>query len=146
MAANVLSKSENLFPKYLSDFFKPKNSWFDDASWFKPLEVPAVNVTENDVQFELQLAAPGMDKNDFNIDVDDHTITISAEKVKDTKEIEDSYTRKEYNYSSFSRSFTLPENILPGKIEANYKDGILHIYIPKNINNLKQNSNKIPVK
>ena len=80
----------------------------------------------------ISVAAPGLKKNDFHINVDGNMLTISAEKeeTKEEKE-EENYTRKEYNYSSFSRSFTLPQEVNREKIEASYEDGVLKLVLPK---------------
>ena len=98
----------------------------------KVMNVPAVNVNETDKEFALTIAAPGLEKKDFKVDAYDDMLTISAEKEKEVKEGKDGrYNRREYNYSSWSRSFTLPENCNSGKINAEYKNGELKIVIPK---------------
>jgi HSP20 family protein len=79
----------------------------------------------------VSLAVPGMKKDDFNIDVEGNMLTISSEKEESKEEKEDKYTRKEYNYSSFSRSFTLPDEVNKEKIEAKYEDGVLKLMLPK---------------
>jgi len=95
----------------------------------KVMNVPAVNVSETDKEFSLTIAAPGLDKKDIKVDAYDDMLTISAEKEKEEKS--ERYNRREYNYSSWSRSFTLPENCDAGKINAEYKNGELKIVIPK---------------
>lgn len=95
----------------------------------KVMNVPAVNVSETDNEFSLTIAAPGLDKKDFKVDAYDDMLTISAEKEREEKS--ERYNRREYNYSSWSRSFTLPENCDAGKINAEYKNGELKIVIPK---------------
>jgi HSP20 family protein len=95
----------------------------------KVMNVPAVNVSETDKEFSLTIAAPGLDKKDFKVDAYDDMLTISAEKEREEKS--ERYNRREYNYSSWSRSFTLPENCDAGKINAEYKNGELKIVIPK---------------
>ena len=95
----------------------------------KVMNVPAVNVSETDKEFALTIAAPGLEKKDFKVDAYDDMLTISAEKEKEEKS--ERYNRREYNYSSWSRSFTLPENCDAGKINAEYKNGELKIVIPK---------------
>lgn len=98
----------------------------------KIMNVPAVNVNETDKEFKLTIGAPGLDKKDFKVDAFDDMLTISAEKEKEEKEEKNGrYNRREYNYTSWSRSFTLPENCDPGKINAEYKNGELKIVIPK---------------
>ncbi|HWA35239.1 MAG TPA: Hsp20/alpha crystallin family protein [Cyclobacteriaceae bacterium] len=113
----------------LSNFFD--NNRFFDSSWLKEHNVPAVNVKETDKSFEVELAAPGLTKKDFNISVDDHLLTISSEKKSEKEEKEKGYTRKEFNYSSFSRSFALPENVNENDVKAKYEDGVLKLSLTK---------------
>lgn len=112
------------------DFFKPWNQWFDDR-WVSINQLPAVNIKETDTDYEIKMAAPGLEKSDFKIDVNGSMITISAEKDEKKEEKEEDYTRKEYNYTSFSRSFSLPENIDTSKIDASYVHGELKLLLPK---------------
>ncbi len=77
------------------------------------------------------MAAPGLEKNDFKVDVNGTMVTISAEKDEKKEEKEEDYTRKEYSYTSFSRSFTLPDNIDASKIDATYVNGELKLLLPK---------------
>lgn len=96
------------------------------------MNVPAVNVEETEKEFRLTIAAPGLEKKDFKVDAYDDMLTISAEKEKEEKvEKSGRFNRREYNYSSWSRSFTLPEQCDYGKILAEYKNGELKIVIPK---------------
>ncbi|HQH22947.1 MAG TPA: Hsp20/alpha crystallin family protein [Bacteroidales bacterium] len=94
--------------------------------------LPAVNIRESDKSFILELAVPGIDKKDLNIDISDDVLTISHE-TKTSSEVDqaDGYKRKEFSYSSFCRSFYIPENVLTDKIGASYKDGILTVELPK---------------
>ena len=93
---------------------------------------PAVNVKETDDDFTVELAAPGLIKEDFNIELDNDLLIISSEKeVRNESEEEGKYTRKEFNYMSFKRSFTLPETANTEKIEASYENGVLLILLPK---------------
>ncbi|TJZ54846.1 Hsp20/alpha crystallin family protein [Sphingobacterium olei] len=93
--------------------------------------VPAVNITETQDAFSIELAAPGLQKSDFKINVDKNIISISVEK-KDENEVEDKlYSKKEYSYTSFTRSFTLPDTVNYSSIDASYTDGILHVKIGK---------------
>lgn len=93
--------------------------------------VPAVNIIEDEKAFSIELAAPGLEKSDFKINVDKNIITLAVEKEvsKDSEGI--IYSKKEFNYSSFSRSFTLPETVDYSNIEASYVDGILTVKIGK---------------
>jgi HSP20 family protein len=128
MTTNALIKKTNVLPPFVDDFFKPWNDWFDNG-FEKTLSVPAVNITENNGQYNVSIAAPGMKKDDFKISVEGDMLTISAEK-EESKE-DKKYNRREYNYSSFSRSFTLPEEVKRDKIEAKYEDGVLNLILPK---------------
>lgn len=116
------------------------NNWMDNIfnaneDFTRPLgqqiSVPAVNVSETEDAYQLDLIAPGKTKNDFNLEVKDGSLCISSEESENVESTEKNYTRKEYSYSSFSRSFSLPENIKDDSIEAKYEDGILKITIPK---------------
>ncbi len=93
--------------------------------------VPAVNISESEKSFKIEMAAPGLDKSDFKINVDKNLITISAEKKEEQVSEEKLYSKKEFNYSSFSRSFTLPETVDYSNIEAAYEGGILILTVGK---------------
>jgi HSP20 family protein len=111
-----------------------------------PVTIPAVNISENKERFDVTIAAPGMKKDDFNIDVDGNTLTISAETREEKEEKENRYTRKEYSYSSFSRSFSLPDGVNKDKIDASYDNGILKLSLPKTEEAKKAASKHISVK
>ncbi len=117
-----------MFPSVFDEFFKP--DWFGGMEKYKS-SYPAVNIKENDENFELELAIPGKKKEDFNVELDDHVMTISMETKKESEVNEENYTRKEFSYSAFTRSFTLPETVAEDKIEASYTDGILKFTLPK---------------
>ena len=95
--------------------------------------LPSVNVKENDNEFSIEVAAPGFEKNDFKIEVHNELLTVSSEKqVKnETKDENECYTKREFSYQSFSRSFSLPQTADGEKVEANYNNGIMTISIPK---------------
>lgn len=114
---------------WLSNFIDTDK--FFDSDWVKNLSMPAVNVKETEKSYEVELAAPGLSKKDFNVTAEDGTLTISSEKEEEKEEKGKSYTRKEFNYSSFSRSFTLPENANEEDIKAGYEDGILKLSVAK---------------
>jgi len=133
MSTLLLPKGKETFPVVFEDFFKPWNEWFDGGNfWGKVLKVPAVNVTEDKDTYTVSLAAPGLKKEDFRIDMEGNMLTISSEKEENVEKKDEKYTRKEYNYSSFSRSFNLPEEVNKEKINAEYKDGVLKLSLPKN--------------
>lgn len=128
--STTVSKVSEKMPSVFDDFFKPWNEWFD-TGWSRAMNVPAVNITEEKDKYLVSLAAPGFKKDDFKIDVKGNMLTISNEKEESLEEKKKKFTRKEYNYSSFSRSFTLPEEIRKDAIEAKYDDGVLKINLPR---------------
>lgn len=100
---------------------------------------PSVNIEEHDTHFLMSLAAPGLEKSDFNINMENNYLTISAEKKTENEEkSEGKFTRREFNYSSFKRSFQLDENIKQEGITATYENGVLSITLPKKEENWKK--------
>ncbi len=127
----MLRRTRGNVPGFFDDFFGKDliDSVFSDRPG---ISVPAVNVKETDDDFLIEVAAPGLDKKDFNVDIENNVLFISSEKEVKNEEKEDGrYMRREFSYASFSRSFTLPEAIDAEKIKAKHKDGILTITIPK---------------
>jgi len=118
----------NYKPLTLSDFL---NEDFFPTFTRSSTSLPAVNIREDEKAFYLELAVPGMNKNDLKIEVKDEVLTISAEQKDEKQEEHEGYRRREFSYSSFCRSFYLPENVNGDKIGASYKDGILNVEIPK---------------
>lgn len=117
---------DDFFTKDLMDFNRRP---FEENS----LTIPSVNVKEEENGFEIQVAAPGIKKQDFKINLDRNVLSISSENKSENEEVDKDgkFTRREFNYSSFSRSFTLPEMVETDKIEATYEDGILKVSVPK---------------
>ncbi|MGM0648249.1 MAG: Hsp20/alpha crystallin family protein [Bacteroidota bacterium] len=100
----------------------------------KNSNLPAVNVKEDEDAFNIEVAAPGLQKKDFKVNLENDRLTISSEKKEENKDKDrdDNFTRREFSYQSFQRSFQLPENLVDAdKIKASYKDGILNVHIPK---------------
>jgi len=93
--------------------------------------VPAVNISETETQFHIELAAPGLKKEDFKISLDKNVLSVSADKKTENVEEGKKFSKREYSYNSFTRSFTLPEAADQGKIEAEYADGILKLNVTK---------------
>ena len=115
---------------WLSDFFD--NDRFFDSDLMRKQTVPAVNVKESDQGFEIELAAPGLIKDDFKISVENRVLTISTEKRDEHEEKrQNGYTRREFSYTSFSRSFALPDNVNEEDVDANYEDGVLKLTLTK---------------
>lgn len=140
---STLMKNNGLMPTTFFDDFLTRNL-FDWSGWTKnAMTVPEVNIMETNDDFHVELAAPGMKKDDFQIELADDTLTISS-TVSDSGEDKESghnYIRKEYGYAAFRRSFYLPNTVEVEKIEARYEDGVLHLVIPK-----KEEARKRPVK
>src|SRR5690606_15042643 len=116
----------------LLDLFDFDRFWDNDA-WFgrQFARVPATNIEETDKSFIIEMAAPGLQKKDFHVEVKDNVLEIRVEKEKEEKEKKKNYRRREYSYYSFNRSFTLPETVKTEDILASYEDGILKLTIPK---------------
>jgi HSP20 family protein len=95
--------------------------------------LPAVNIKETAENFEVEMAAPGMNKQDFNVELEDNMLTITPEKKNEREEKEGQrYSRKEFSYQSFQRRFTLPKDVVDvDQIQAKYENGLLHLLIPK---------------
>ena len=125
---SLVRRNSMMLPSLMNEIFKP--DWFGGMENFG-FNLPAVNIKENEKDFELELAIPGRKKEDFNIEVDDHVLTISAETKSEENVKEENYTRKEFSYESFKRSFTLPETVNEDKINAAYEDGVLKFTLPK---------------
>src|SRR6478609_9552343 len=117
MSTQSLAKFTDRMPSVFDDFFKPWNEWFDKSGFpVRMMNLPAVNITEHKDEYLVSLAAPGLKKDDFRIDVDGNMLTISCEKEENKEEKDKRFTRREYSYSSFSRSFTLPDEVNKEKI------------------------------
>src|SRR5215213_9139347 len=128
-----------------SDLFPVMNTLFDDVftrdlwNWGNNSNsstnttIPAVNIRETNENFEVEMAAPGMTKDDFRVELDGNLLTISSEKQNQREEEEgEKYSRREFSYQSFQRSFQLQKDVVDAeKIEAKYENGVLHLLIPK---------------
>ena len=106
---------------------------------------PAVNIVEENDEFRIDVAAAGLSKNDFKIDLDADILTISAEKKEDKKDKKDAYTRREFNYASFSRSFKMNESIDQEQLSAEHHDGVLTIRLPKKEDSVKPGPKSIEI-
>ena len=135
MENKAIEKRERTLPTlfdggWMERFFNSPIDEFFSSS--RMLNVPAVNVSETEKEFILSVAAPGMDKKDFHLEAYDNMLTISAEKENEHRDEKSGrYNRREYNYSSWNRSFTLPENCDASNIDASYVNGELKIVIQK---------------
>lgn len=125
---SIVRRSNLMFPSLMNEMFKP--DWFGGIDNFRT-SFPAVNIKENEKDFVLELAIPGRKKEDFNIEVDNHVLTVSLETKNEAEIKDESYTRREFAYNSFRRAFTLPETVNEENINAAYNDGILQFTLPK---------------
>ena len=107
---------------------------------------PATNIIESDDHFDIQLAVPGKKKSDFKIELEEGILTITSEEELKSTEKQGNYTRKEFGYSSFKRSFNIPEIVSADKITANYKGGILSVSLPKKAETLPEPKKFISIK
>jgi HSP20 family protein len=135
---NLTVRKNGGLPTLLSDYFGTSlidKDFFDlDSDLFPSrlgINVPTANITETPKEYKLELAAPGLERKDFNVEVDNQVLTISAEHEEEKNEKDGEYSRKEYSFNSFSRSFTLPEDAREGSIDARYENGVLKVSIPK---------------
>ena len=127
-----LIRTTGLLPDAFDEFFKPWNEWFEDNDRRgRMVTIPAVNIAEDKDNFLISLAAPGMKKEDFRIDVEGSVITVSAENEQTKEESDKTFNRREYNFSSFSRSFSISEDVRTESIAAKYENGILVLTLPK---------------
>ncbi|MBW6499143.1 MAG: Hsp20/alpha crystallin family protein [Bacteroidales bacterium] len=127
----MLRRSRVNVPSLIDEFFGRDlmQNFFEDQTG---ISMPAVNVVETNDNFRIEVAAPGLDKKDFKIDLENNVLTISSEKEEQNESKEEGkYMRREFSYSSFKRSFSLPSSVDAEHIKANHKDGILNITIPK---------------
>ena len=124
------SNRENALKPWFTDVF---DSFINDAFVSDRLttRVPAVNIAETEGAFHIELAAPGLKKEDFKINLEKNVLSISVEKSSQNTEENKKYNRKEFSYSSFVRSFTLPDSADQSQIGAQYEDGILSINVAK---------------
>jgi HSP20 family protein len=127
------NESTPMWSNFFNDFFN--RDWYDWSNRNYSLTnttLPSVNIKESNDAFEVEMAAPGLTKEDFKIELDNNLLTISSEKkIEESNKEGESYTSREYSYQSFSRSFTLPGIVERDKITAKYENGILKINIPK---------------
>ena len=122
----VKYNNNNVFPSLMNEFF---NDDFGLNFFNRNYSVPSVNSIENNDSFEIDLAVPGMKKEDFSIELNDKVLVISSESSNNIEK--DKMRLNEFNFSSFQRSFRVPDSVDQDKIKANYKNGILKIKLPK---------------
>lgn len=129
----LAKRNENYLPSFFDRFLNNElMDWSNSNFSSTNTSLPAVNVKETNDDFLIEVAAPGMNKNDFKVNFNKNVLTISSESKNEKDEKNENYTRREFSYKSFQRAFTIPENVVNGeKISAKYNDGILEIILPK---------------
>ena len=125
---NIIRKTTPWFPSLFDEFFT-RDFGIDLAP--RTYQTPAVNISEKEDAFYLELVAPGKEKKDFDVELEEDTLTISTSSDSGIVEDDTQFTRREFDYASFNRSFRIPETIDTKSIKANYKNGLLSIVLPK---------------
>lgn len=153
-AMNTLMKRNSLSPSatFFDDFAgRGLFDWLDSVSSGRSSEnytLPRVNISETGSDFRVEMAVPGMNKEDFRVELDNNTLVIKAEAShnhEENHEEERGYTRREFSYHTFSRSFYLPNTVDTDGIEGKYEDGILRLVIPKREEAKKKPSRTITI-
>lgn len=139
---NLLRKQSPFFPSLVDEFVN--RDWNLELPSFSTT-VPAVNIIEKETEYKIELAVPGMRKDHFEIEMEEGILSISANQDEEKTSEKGKFTRREFSYDSFRRSFTLPESVELAKIEANYAEGVLHISLPKRKEALPQPKKLITV-
>lgn len=116
---------------FLNDIWSEDMNSVFRSNFNEGMTLPKVNIKETPESFEVQMAVPGFKKDNFNISVENEELLISAEVEQNKEESNEEYTRREFGYATFRRSFILPETVDGDKIKANYEDGILNVVLPK---------------
>jgi HSP20 family protein len=125
---NLLRKQSPFFPSLVDEFVN--RDWNIEMPSFSTT-VPAVNIIEKETEYKIELAVPGMRKDHFEIEMEEGILSISANQDEEKTSEKGKFTRREFSYNSFRRSFTIPESVDPAKIDANYTEGVLFISLPK---------------
>ena len=119
------------FPTEFSNFFGD-DDFFNDRFWNRYVQnEPMINVKETEGEYQVELAAPGLEKEDFEISIDDGYLIIKAEKTVEKEEKDENYTRREFSYNTFRRSLMLPEDVKEEEIKASYENGVLKFNLSK---------------
>jgi HSP20 family protein len=139
----LIKRTNDLFPTFFDDFLG--RDLFESNRLGLSQTMPAVNIRETEDDYVVEMVSPGLNKKDFKVELDNQLLTISYEKEASKDDKNENYTKQEFSYSSYQRSFTLPKTVESNKIEARYKDGILNITIPKKEEAKKQASRLIAI-
>lgn len=142
--SNLVSvpKNRSLADSNSNQNFSTLSNWLDDifnrdlpsvftSNFNTGITLPKVNIKETADAYMVEMAVPGLKKRDFQIDIDNRVLSISTETKEENEHKEENYTLREFGYSSFKRTFTLPESVNDEKINANYNEGVLSILLPK---------------
>ena len=139
---NLIRKQAPFFPSLIDDFVNQDWNFKTPSS----ITLPAVNIKDLEAQFEIELAVPGMKKSDFEIEVEDGLLSISSSLEEEQVTEKGKFTRREFSYNSFKRTFTIPESVDPSNIEAQYSDGVLQLRLPKRKEALPQPKKLIKIR
>lgn len=127
----LMRKNPDLFGGLMENFWN-ENNWNRPSDFKKYFSMPAVNIKETEVDYQLELAAPGLNKEDFNLEIKQGILKLSVSKSTQEEEKTEKYTRQEFGYQKFERSFALPKNAIQiENIQASYEQGILKVTLPK---------------
>ena len=139
---NLIRKQAPFFPSLIDDFINQDWNLKTPSS----TTLPAVNIKDLEAQFEIELAVPGIKKSDFEIEVEDGLLSISSSLEEEQVTEKGKFTRREFSYNSFKRTFTIPESVDPSNIEAQYSDGVLQLRLPKRKEALPQPKKLIKIR
>lgn len=139
---NLIRKQAPFFPSLIDDFINQDWNLKTPSS----ITLPAVNIKDLEAQFEIELAVPGMKKSDFEIEVEDGLLSISSSLEEEQVTEKGKFTRREFSYNSFKRTFTIPDSVDPSNIEAQYSDGVLQLRLPKRKEALPQPKKLIKIR
>jgi HSP20 family protein len=139
---NLIRKQAPFFPSLIDDFINQDWNLKTPSS----TTLPAVNIKDLEAQFEIELAVPGMKKSDFEIEVEDGLLSISSSLEEEQVTEKGKFTRREFSYNSFKRTFTIPDSVDPSNIEAQYSEGVLQLRLPKRKEALPQPKKLIKIR
>jgi HSP20 family protein len=150
---SLVKRRESLMPSWANDLldtsrmFSPRlfDLGTDPFSIDFSSRIPSANINETEKEYKIELAVPGMERKDFKVAVENGVLNVSSEKEEELEDEDVNYTRKEYSYSVFKRSFSLPDNCLEDKIKAKYENGILSLMLPKKEVSITKPVSEIPV-
>ncbi len=140
---NLLRKQSPFFPSLVDEFVN--KDWNIELPSLSTT-LPAVNIIEKEKEYKIELAVPGMRKDHFEIEMEEGILSISANRDEEKTSEKGKFTRREFSYNSFRRSFTIPESVDPAKIDANYAEGVLFISLPKRKEALPQPKKLISIR